>query len=148
MVAVVVIEFSSMRCQPLRRALGKAMSEHRTEMRNIMRAYAALQLAAAFQIANESEGSLAWQLTVALILFSISIPATIAYSGLARITPEDEALNPNPISFVSGMLTFLPSILAISFIILKVSLVAAVVFFLSCFGWAIAQGKSVNKLLN
>lgn len=121
------------------------MSEHRAEMRNIMRAYAALQLAAAFQIANENEGPLSWQLTVALILFSISIPATIANAGLARITPEDEARNPNPISFVSFILTFLPSILAISFIILKVSLVASVVFSVSCFGWAITVIKLRNS---
>jgi hypothetical protein len=121
------------------------MSEHRTEMRNIMRAYAALQLAAAFQIANENEGPLSWQLAVALILLAISIPATIAYAGLARITPEDEARNPNPISFVSGILTFLPSILAISFIILKVSLVASVIFFLSCFGWAITVIRLRNS---
>ena len=110
-----------------------------------MKAYAALQLAAAFQIANENEGPLSWQLTVALILFSISIPATIAYAGLARITPEDEARNPNPISFVSGILTFSPSIFAISFIILKVSLVASVVFSLSCFSWAIAVIKLRNS---
>lgn len=127
------------------------MFEHRTEMRNIMRAYAALQLAAAFQIANENDAPLSWQLTVALILFSISIPATISYAGLARITPEDEVLNPNSISLVSGILTFLPSILAISFILLKVSLVASIVFFLSCLGWAIAvirlrNSQAMNRL--
>ncbi len=122
------------------------MSEHNKEMRNVMRAYAAFQMATVlFIISSSKSDSLTW---LVLVLFSISIPSTIAYAGLARITEEDELRNPNPISAISSILTFIPSLSAISLIIFSVSKLAAVTFAITSIIWVVVVVRLRNKQQN
>jgi len=111
------------------------MSEHHKEIRNTMRAYAAFQFAIVLYLVKSPVNDCCWLTEVVIILFAISIPSTIAYAGLARLTPEDEARNPNPISAVSQILAFVPSIIALSLIISTVSVIAGIVFVCVAIVW-------------
>jgi hypothetical protein len=112
------------------------MSEPHSELRNITRAYAGFQMATAlFIVASANSVPL---MAFILPLFAVSIPSTIAYAGLARLTPEDEARNPNPISAISQLLAYIPSLIAISLILWPVSPLAALVFLATAAVWVIA----------
>ena len=111
------------------------MSEHHKEMRNTMRAYAAFQFAIVLYLVKSPASDCCWLTEVVLVLFAVSIPSTIAYAGLARLTPEDEARNPNPISAVSQILAFVPSITALSLVISTASAFAGIVFVCAAVVW-------------
>lgn len=85
------------------------MSEHHKELRNQMRAYAALQLAVVLYIVRNPVDINGWSANLILILFCISIPSSLAYPGLARLNSEDEQRNPSPISAVSQLFAFVPA---------------------------------------
>ena len=114
------------------------MSEQHKDLRNQMRAYAALQLAVVLFIVRNPVDIHGWSANLILIFFCISIPSSLAYSGLARLTPEDEQRNPNPISAVSQLLAFVPSVAAFALIISGASGLAAIVFLVSVIGWVTA----------
>ncbi|WP_041324808.1 hypothetical protein [Saccharophagus degradans] len=111
------------------------MSEHHKEMRTIMRAYAAIQLALVLYIVKSPDDVTGWCVPIVLSLFCISIPASIAYAGLARISKEDEQRNPNPLSTISQILSFVPSLLAFSIIIASASKLAGFIFVVSSVVW-------------
>lgn len=111
------------------------MSEAHSELRNTMRAYAGFQMATVlFIVANPNSFPL---IAFILPLFAVSIPSTIAYAGLARLTPEDEARNPNPMSAISQLLTHIPCLTAISLILWPASCVAALTFLASAAVWVV-----------
>ena len=111
------------------------MSDAHTELRNTMRAYAGFQMATMlFIISNSANFPL---ISYILPLFAISIPSTIAYAGLARLTKDDEIRNPNPISTISLLLTHIPCLTALSLIIWPSSCIAALAFLLSTLLWVI-----------
>ena len=111
------------------------MSDAHTELRNTMRAYAGFQMATMlFIISNSANFPL---ISYILPLFAISIPSTIAYAGLARLTKDDEIRNPNPISTISQLLTYIPCLTALSLIIWPSSCIAALAFSLSTLLWVI-----------
>lgn len=112
------------------------MSEHHSEHRNLTRAYAGFQMATVlFIIANPQ-----WFQLMAYILplFAISIPSTIAFTGLARLTTEDEVRNPNPMAFICQLLAYAPSFAAIALILWPASAVAAVAFLTTAAAWVAA----------
>lgn len=111
------------------------MSEHHREMRNIMRAYAAFQFAIVLYLVEMPITGNYWLHECVLILFAISIPSSIAYAGLARLTPEDEARNPNPLSAISQILAFVPSVAALSLVISTASVLAGLVFVCMALFW-------------
>ena len=125
------------------------MNAPHSELRNITRAYAGFQMATAiFIVANASNVPL---LDFILPLFSISIPSTIAYAGLARLTPEDEARNPNPMSAISQLLAYIPSLIAIALILWPASSLASIAFLATATSWVVAivrlrlrQHKDIN----
>ena len=109
------------------------MNEAHSELRNTMRTYAGFQMATTlFVISNPASFPL---ISFILPLFAVSIPSTIAYAGLARLTKEDEARNPNPISTISQLLTHIPCFAAISLILWPVSCIAALLFLLTALAW-------------
>jgi hypothetical protein len=109
------------------------MSEAHSELRNTMRAYAGFQMATAlFIVSNPSSFPL---MAFILPMFAVSIPSTIAYASLARLTPEDEARNPNPISAISQLLTHIPCLTAISLILWPSSHAAALIFLATAAAW-------------
>ena len=112
------------------------MSDPHLEMRNITRAYAAFQMATAlFVVANAGNVPL---VAYILPLFAVSIPSTIAFAGLARLTPADEARNPNPISAIGQLLAYVPSLVAISLILWPASSLSAVAFLVTAATWVVA----------
>ena len=111
------------------------MSDAHTELRNTMRAYAGFQMATMlFIISNSANFPL---ISYILPLFAISIPSTIAYAGLARLTKDDEVRNPNPISTISQLLAHIACLTALSLIIWPSSCIAALTFLLSALLWVI-----------
>lgn len=120
------------------------MTDHHKDLRNQMRAYAALQLAVVLYMVKNPSDLNGWCTELILVLFCISIPSSLAYPGLARLTTEDERRNPNPISAISQLLAFIPSLFALALIISVASKLAAAVFLASSFGWV----YSVVRLRN
>jgi hypothetical protein len=111
------------------------MSDHHKELRTTMRAYAALQLALVLYIVKTPDEVTGWCVSLILSLFCISIPSSIAYAGLARLTKEDKNRNPNPMSAISQILSFVPSILAFSLMIASASKIAGGIFLVCAAMW-------------
>ena len=103
------------------------------EFRKLMRAYAGFQMATALFVASKATDVCGASLIVTL--FAISVPSTIAYGGLARITKEDEAKNPSHIALLCFALSFIPSIAALSLLLWPVSRIAALLFPAVCLFW-------------
>ena len=97
-----------------------------------MRAYAGFQAATVLWIITQ-RGS-----NVALCLLVISIPSTIAYAGLARLTPEDEQRNPGLLMAICFCCAFLLSIAAFSILLAPASTLGAIAFPAACAAWFIA----------
>jgi hypothetical protein len=132
---------------------------HRDEFRKLMFAYAAFQMAAIFILYSQPTRSIAT--LIITTLFAISIPSTIAYGGLARITEEDEARNPHPLSAICALLAYVPSLAALSIMLGFVSRLAALVFPATCIIWVvvivrlrknqahtITESKNTNENIN
>ena len=103
------------------------------ENRKVMRAYAGFKKDTAIFVSTKfSTISCAWLI---IVLFAISIPSTIAYSVLARITRSDEKRNHLSIAMPCGHFAFVPSILAIALLFGATSHLAAVVFIVGCVFW-------------
>lgn len=100
-----------------------------------MRAYAAFQFAIVLYLVKMPNIGNNWLYECVLVLFAISIPSSVAYAGLARVTPEDEIRNPNPLSAISQILAFVPSVVALSLIISTASFLAGLVFICMAVFW-------------
>jgi hypothetical protein len=111
----------------------KRVTAARDEWRKLTRAYAGFQMATALFVSAKAGDvcGAAWVVG----LFAISIPATIAFGGLVRITEEDKLRNPGSITFLCGSLAFIPSIAALSLLLWPGSHLAAMVFPVMCFIW-------------
>lgn len=113
------------------------------EFRKLMRAYAGLQMATTLVVAAKANPSL--EVSIVISLFAISIPSTIAYSGLARITKEDETRNPHPISGICGLLTYVLSMSAFSILLWPAARFAAIAFPITSVIWWIIVVRLRNK---
>ena len=110
--------------------------DYKKELRAMNRAYAAFLTATAlFVSANAEINQYSW---IVLSLLAISIPSVIAYSGFARLTAEDKEHNPAIIASISMFLAYVPSILAISILFSKGSIIAALIFPLTALAWFVA----------
>jgi len=107
----------------------------REEFRKLMRTYAGFQAAAIALAAAKPENFCAAKL--AIFLLAISIPSTIAYAGLARLTPKDEKRNPGLIMAICFCCAFVLSIAAFSILVASASASAAIAFAATCLAWFI-----------
>jgi hypothetical protein len=74
-------------------------------------------------------------LCVILILFSVSIPSSIASSNIERNTEYGKKHNSERLHLVSMIFTYIPAIAAISLLISSVSVAAGATFSLACITW-------------
>lgn len=107
--------------------------EHHKEHRNLTRAFAGFLVATSLYIISNPK----WFPLSAFVLplFALSIPASIAYGGLARLTSEDDQRNPNPISAIAQILAYVPSLVGITLILWPASAVAGTTFVFSAVAW-------------
>src|SRR5947207_3401720 len=111
------------------------VEKKREEFRKLMRTYAGFQAAAIAWAAAKPESFCAAKL--AIFLFAISIPSTIAYAGLARSTPQDEERNPGLIMAICFCCAFVLSVAAFSILLASASTSAAIAFAATCLAWFI-----------
>jgi hypothetical protein len=106
---------------------------YKTEFRKLMDTYAGFQMAIVLLIATKASNVFGAGYVISLL--AISIPSTLALGIVARITDKDEARYPQSLSGPCYLLTFIPSIIALSILLYPVSGFAAFAFPFMCVIW-------------
>jgi len=114
------------------------------EFRKTMRAYAGFQMATALLVVSKVADVHGACIVVSLI--AVNIPSPVTFSGINSSPKKIGKLNPLHISNLCFIMSFIPSIAALSILFASVSIFAGVAFAVASLFWTITSNaiKSGN----